>query len=123
MVEDEDYLRETCQEIFAEFGYTVHTAANGEEALRKVTEHGAGIHCVLLDLTMPQMDGEETLHELRRIDAKVRVVISSGYTEAEIAPQFAGKPLFGFLQKPYTLNALTQCLRDAMGDGEIPTEP
>lgn len=44
--------------------------------------------------------------------------MSSGYTESEIAPRFAGKRLSGFLQKPYTLDALTQCLRNALGASE-----
>jgi two-component system cell cycle sensor histidine kinase/response regulator CckA len=44
----------------------------------------------------------------------VRVIMSSGYTESEITPRFAGKRLSGFLQKPYTLDTLTQRLRDAL---------
>ena len=72
---------------------------------------------VILDLTMPYMDGEETFRELRRIDPKVRVIMSSGYTESEIIPRFAGKRLSGFLQKPYTLDTLTQRLRDVLDLG------
>ncbi|HRW65885.1 MAG TPA: response regulator [Candidatus Competibacter sp.] len=123
LVDDEESVRTLGTRMLERIGFKVLIAADGQEALDIYRKRRDEIALILLDLTMPQMDGEETLHELRRIDAKVRVVISSGYTEAEIAPQFAGKPLFGFLQKPYTLNALTQCLRDAMGDGEIPTEP
>lgn len=123
LVDDEESVRTLGTRMLERIGFKVLVAADGQEALDIYRKRRDEIALILLDLTMPQMDGEATLHELRRIDAKVRVVISSGYTEAEIAPQFAGKPLFGFLQKPYTLNALTQCLRDAMGDGEIPTEP
>ncbi|NMQ19541.1 response regulator [Candidatus Competibacter phosphatis] len=123
LVDDEESVRTLGTRMLERIGFKVLVAADGQEALDIYRKRRDEIALILLDLTMPQMDGEATLHELRRIDAKVRVAISSGYTEAEIAPQFAGKPLFGFLQKPYTLNALTQCLRDAMGDGEIPTEP
>nr|HMQ14132.1 response regulator [Candidatus Competibacter phosphatis] len=123
LVDDEESVRTLGTRMLERIGFKVLVAADGQEALDIYRKRRDEIALILLDLTMPQMDGEETLHELRRIDAKVRVVISSGYTEAEIAPQFAGKPLFGFLQKPYTLSALTQCLRDAMGDGEIPAEP
>lgn len=123
LVDDEESVRTLGTRMLERIGFKVLLAADGHEALDVYRNRRDEIALILLDLTMPQMDGEETLHELRRIDAKVRVVISSGYTEAEIAPQFAGKPLFGFLQKPYTLSALTQCLRDAMGDGEIPVEP
>ena len=120
VVDDEESVRTLGTRMLERIGFKVLVAADGQEALDIYRKRRDEIALILLDLTMPQMDGEETLHELRRIDAKVRVVISSGYTETEIAPQFAGKPLFGFLQKPYTLSALTQCLRDAMGDGEIP---
>ena len=96
--------------------------AVGRLALIRITLLIAAlIALVLLDLTMPDLDGEETFRELRRMDPNVCVVMSSGYTESEIAPRFAGKRLSGFLQKPYTLNALTQCLRGALGT-QIPRE-
>ena len=123
LVDDEESVRTLGTRMLERIGFKVLTAADGQEALDIYRNRREEIALVLLDLTMPRMDGEETLHELQRIDPKVRVVISSGYTEGEIAPQFAGKPLFGFLQKPYTLSALMKCLRDAMGDGEIPAEP
>ncbi len=121
LVDDEESVRTLGTRMLERIGLRVLTAADGQEALDIYRNQRHEIALVLLDLTMPHMDGEETLHELRRIDAKVRVVISSGYTESEIAPQFADKPLFGFLQKPYTLSALTQCLHDALGNGETPT--
>ncbi|MDG4554196.1 MAG: response regulator, partial [Candidatus Competibacter sp.] len=123
LVDDEESVRTLGARMLERIGFKVLTAADGQEALALYRNQRDEIALVLLDLTMPGMDGETTLRELRRIDAKVRVVISSGYTEGEIAPRFAGNALSGFLQKPYTLTALTQCLRDAMGDGDIPAEP
>ena len=57
---------------------------------------------VVLDLTMPKMSGEETLLELNKINTKVKILLSSGYSEKEVASRFAGKGASGFLQKPYT---------------------
>ena len=91
-------------------------ATDGQEALELYETRSEDIVLVLLDLTMPYMDGEEAFRQLRRINPKVRVVMTSGYTETEIAPRFAGKRLCGFLQKPYTLDTLTVCLRDALGE-------
>ena len=90
-----------------------------EQQIRASLEARRGeIALVLLDLTMPDLDGEETFHELRQIDPNVRVVMSSGYTESEIIPRFAGQGLTGFLQKPYTTAALIECLRGSLGGSE-----
>jgi DNA-binding response OmpR family regulator len=56
---------------------------------------------VLLDLTMPHMNGEETFRELCQIDARVPVVLMSGFTENGTIDRFAGKGLAGFIQKPF----------------------
>ncbi len=98
-------------------GFKVLIAVDGQQALEIFRELRDEIVLVILDLTMPYMDGEETFRELRRIDPKARVIMSSGYTESEITPRFAGKRLSGFLQKPYTLDTLIQRLRDALERG------
>ncbi|HRD65417.1 MAG TPA: response regulator [Candidatus Competibacter sp.] len=115
LVDDEESVRLMGNRMLERVGFEVLTAVDGREALEIYRERHDDIALVLLDLTMPDLDGEETFRELRRIDPQVQVVMSSGYTESEIAPRFAGKRLSGFLQKPYTLNALTECLRDALG--------
>ena len=75
---------------------------------------------VLLDLTMPRMDGEETFRELRRIRPDVRVIISSGYNEQESTNRFAGKGLAGFIQKPYGVRPLVEKIRQGLGLGAPP---
>jgi len=64
-----------------------------------------------MDLTMPHMDGEQAYRELRRIDPEVKVIMSSGYNEQEVAQKFAGKAICGFLKKPYQLSALQQAIQ------------
>jgi CheY-like chemotaxis protein len=65
---------------------------------------------VLLDLTMPRMDGEETFREMRRIKKDVRVIMASGYNEQEVSQRFVGKGLAGFIQKPFQLKELREAL-------------
>ncbi|MFO1372187.1 MAG: ATP-binding protein [Candidatus Competibacteraceae bacterium] len=122
LVDDEESVRTMGTKMLERLGFKVLTAVDGREALELYRERHDEITLVLLDLTMPYMDGEETFRELRRIEPKVRVVMSSGYTETEIAPRFAGKRLSGFLQKPYALHTLAQCLRGALGDRGISDE-
>ncbi len=100
--------------MLEQLGFRVLTAADGREALAVYRAHMDEITLVLLDLTMPHMDGEETFRELRRLDPEVRVVMSSGYTEQDVTSRFAGKGLAGFLQKPYTLAELTGRLQAAL---------
>jgi len=118
LVDDEESVRTLGSRMLERSGFEVLTAADGREALEIYRVRRAEIALVLLDLTMPEMDGEETFRELRRIDPNVRVVMSSGYTESEITPRFAGKRLTGFLQKPYSMTALMDCLRVPLGGGE-----
>jgi DNA-binding NarL/FixJ family response regulator len=69
---------------------------------------------VVLDLTMPKMDGVETFAELRAIDRDVKVLLVSGYNEQEAVQQFSGKGLAGFLQKPYSIGGMATALRTIM---------
>jgi two-component system cell cycle sensor histidine kinase/response regulator CckA len=64
-------------------------------------EHNEEIVCVLLDLTMPHMNGVEAFRGMRRIKPGVKVVLDSGYNEQDATQRFAGKGLAGFIQKPY----------------------
>ncbi len=76
------------------------------------------ISLVVLDMTMPIMSGEETLP---KIDSRVPVVVSSGYSETEVLRRFAGLRFAAFLQKPFTANTLTQAVTTALA--RIPLAP
>jgi DNA-binding NarL/FixJ family response regulator len=65
-------------------------------------------------MTMPIMGGEETFLALRRIHPGVRIILSSGYNEAETIRRFAGKDIAGFVQKPYTATELAQKVKVAL---------
>jgi CheY-like chemotaxis protein len=116
LVDDEETIRSLGALMLASLGFTVLTAADGLEALDVYAQHADEIALVLVDLTMPRMNGADTLHGLRLLDPSVRVIISSGYTEHDIASRFAGKGPTGFLQKPYTLAQMAERLRVALDD-------
>ena len=69
------------------------------------------VRFVVLDLTMPHMDGEQTYQELRKIDAEVKVIISSGYSEQEVTRKLSGTGYLAFIQKPYTMQAHTEVMK------------
>ncbi|HEY4745372.1 MAG TPA: response regulator, partial [Desulfuromonadaceae bacterium] len=114
LVDDEETIRALGGEMLQMLGFGVLTADNGREALNVYQTHGGEIAAVILDLTMPRMDGEETFRELRRIQPDVRVIMSSGYNEQEVSQRFIGKGLAGFVQKPYNLATLGAVLRQAL---------
>lgn len=97
-------------------------AVNGTEAVDLYKQHFDEIACVLLDLTMPHMDGEETFRELRALDPGVRVIMTSGYNEQDVTQRFAGKGLAGFIQKPYQSVDLGRILRETMNRPMAPVE-
>jgi CheY-like chemotaxis protein len=98
-------------------GFAVLRASDGREAVELFRARASDIVCVLLDLAMPRMDGEETYRELRRIQPGVRVVLASGYSDPEIAQRFRGAGLAGFIAKPYRVEALSAKLREALAPG------
>lgn len=110
VVDDEEPVRILGCRMIDRLGYGVLTAANGTEAVSLYREHQAVIRCVLLDLTMPGMDGREVFEVLRNTDPSVKVVICSGFNEEDVVARFGEWKLAGFLQKPYTLELLASCL-------------
>jgi CheY-like chemotaxis protein len=114
VVDDEETVRAVAARTLESLGFTPLTAADGRDGVRIFGEHAAALRVVLLDLTMPHMNGEETFRELSRIDARVPVVLMSGFTENDTVDRFAGKGLAGFIQKPFDRKQLQAKLRDVL---------
>ncbi len=106
VVDDEETVREVAGEMLKSMGYKVIGAVDGEEALETYERNHTEICAILLDLTMPRMDGSEVIKELRKIDKKVSIIISSGYSEADVSSLLAKDKNTTFLQKPYDRQAL-----------------
>ena len=111
LVDDEETVRTVGRQMLERMGFTVIPAKDGREALDIFRERHQQIDCVVMDLTMPHMDGEEAFREMRRINNNARVVLSSGYHEQEVTQRFKGKGLAGFIQKPYTMAPLRDLMK------------
>jgi PAS domain S-box-containing protein len=123
LVDDEVSIRSVARKTMERSGFQVLTASDGREAIAIFRERASEIVCVVLDLTMPHMDGEETLRELRRIQPTVPVILTSGYSAEEITSRFAGQALAGFIEKPYEIGVLTAKLRDVLTPNGTPLSP
>ena len=107
VVDDEEAVRITTARMLQSLGLEVVCANNGREAVEVFTKR-PDFSAVLLDLTMPLMDGEETFRVLRQLRPGVRVVLMSGFNEQEAMTRFTGKGLAGFVQKPFNVAILRE---------------
>ncbi len=115
VVDDEPFVREMAKKALEHQGYTVLLAESGLGAIDAFRRHPGEIALVVLDLSMPLMSGEEALPELRKIRPEVKVVVSSGYSEAETMTLFRGQRVSGFIQKPYTAKELAESVNARLG--------
>ena len=116
VVDDEEMLRNVAAAMLESGGYEVIMAEDGIDALGKLKKYKDRIDCVLLDMKMPRMGGEEAFTEMRRIKPEIKVLLSSGYNEQTATNRFAGKGLAGFVQKPYTLKKILAKIAETMAD-------
>jgi CheY-like chemotaxis protein len=117
VIDDDQGVREAASRLLEHFGFRVVSAVNGRHGVEVFQQHEAEVVLVLLDMTMPEMNGEETFREIRWIRADVPVILSSGYNEIEATRRFTSKGLAGFLQKPFTPKELCQKLALALKPG------
>jgi two-component system cell cycle sensor histidine kinase/response regulator CckA len=115
LVDDQTTVVQVGKRMLERTGFEVFTATGGREALDIFRRHSDEIDCVLLDLTMPDLGGEETFEALHRIRADVPVILASGYDQDEVERRFAGKGFAGFIHKPYGLKKLTAKIRGVLG--------
>ena len=113
IAEDDDHTRDALREVLTMEGYQVIPASDGLQALELFAAPGAGFRAVLLDFSMPRLDGVETLKRLRARQPDIAVVLMSGFEAEEALERFAGLGISGFLQKPFTPAALLAAMAKA----------
>ena len=113
LVDDEDVIRDAGRAMLQALGMEVLVASDGQEAVEVFQRGIAKVDLVLMDITMPRMDGREAFLAIRELHPSLPIVLSSGYNEQESVQEFLGRDLAGFIQKPYTLHALGSVLQEA----------
>jgi PAS domain S-box-containing protein len=114
-VDDEPAVLETVTIMLERLGFQVLVARDGIEALECFRANADGIGLVLLDLTMPRMDGKEAFLAIRRLKANLPMILSSGYDAQQTMNHLRGPGAPTFLQKPYTLKVLRKTIESALG--------
>ena len=117
LVDDEVLIRDLGKRILARAGYTVVTAANGNEALAAYKSKQNDIAIVILDLIMPEMGGKQCLEEMLKISPQAKVLIASGYSALGPSKEAVEAGAKGFINKPYDMHQMLQIVRHVL-DGE-----
>jgi CheY-like chemotaxis protein len=116
VVDDEDAVRRTVSRVLKVLGCEVLLAEDGTVAVECLRDFRRPIDLVLLDLTMPILDGVQTLRELRRMRPELPVILMSGFAEAHALAKFGEHRLSGFLQKPFTIDELQRRVTSAFAE-------
>ena len=120
LAEDEEAVRTTTAGLLAAGGFKVDPAENGKVAIQKFRAAPGLYQAVLLDLTMPNGDGEDAFHEIKRIRPNTPVLMMSGFSPQAVLDRFTGKGLNGFIQKPFLAEDLITAIRKVL-DGSPKT--
>ena len=116
LVEDDEGAREFAATVLERAGFEVVQAADGVEAMECFEKHAHEIRCVVLDLTMPRMDGVEAARRLRAMSPGLALVLCSGYPEDDAMKRFGVLGIASFLQKPYAPQRLVACVQTALDE-------
>jgi CheY-like chemotaxis protein len=114
LVEDEPGVRGFVQSVLVRSGYEVLAAADGQEALKIVSQREHPVDLLLTDVVMPRMGGTELAGKLREVWPSVRILYMSGYAEAVIVRDGVLDPTVKFLRKPFSPRELLEKIREMM---------
>lgn len=114
VVDDDDAIRVLLEKAFARLGFDGELVDRGEAAVALFAADPDCFDVVIIDMTMPGLSGEETLHALQEINPGVRVLLTSGYSRGEYIRTVPGRVTF--LQKPFRLKALADELWSLLRD-------
>jgi PAS domain S-box-containing protein len=116
VVEDELAVRQVVAATLRSCGYKVLEARSGEEGMRRLRRHEGPLHLLLTDLVMPRMNGRKVADSVRTLYPEVKVVFMSGYTDDALLRHGVSDTQGSFLQKPFTMETLTQEVREVLGE-------
>jgi two-component system, cell cycle sensor histidine kinase and response regulator CckA len=111
IIDDEEAVAKVGEKILKKCGYAIYKAASGKEALKIYQESKSEIALVILDMIMPEMDGQDVYYELRKINPDVKVIIASGYSSDGRIGALLDEGTDGFIQKPFKVAELSQLIR------------
>jgi PAS domain S-box-containing protein len=114
VVDDEPSVRAIARESLARAGFSVLVAEDGPGAVARIRSQDQSIDAVLMDMTMPGMDGVEAMRAMRELVPDLPIILTSGYSEQEAQERCAGAVFTGFIQKPFAPSALVAKMNEVV---------
>jgi len=118
IIEDEEMLRDLIRTILESKGYSVLTAADGEEAVRIFNKHKDQVAAIVSDLGLPKLSGEEIVSHIMQINPEAKIIIASGFIDPNIRLGLEAAGVKEFIQKPYKANEVLKVVRNVIGEGD-----
>lgn len=115
VIDDESPVRNVLSMSLQHLGYTVETAASGDEGLEKFRENEGAFDLVILDMLMPKLSGDQVFVELQKLRSDVNVLIVSGFSSEEAVKRMLAHGGRDFMQKPFTIQELSRKVRECLG--------
>jgi two-component system cell cycle sensor histidine kinase/response regulator CckA len=109
--DDEPPVRTVGRRILEKLGFQVVLAQNGRIAVDEFSRRADEISLVILDLTMPEMTGDQAMAAIRRLRPQVPIVLTSGFGEEEVVERLSNVPIDGFLKKPFRVEEFSSLVR------------
>ena len=106
LVDDEAIVRKTCVRMLTRMGYEVLDAPDGQRAIDLYRQHWQTISVVMLDMIMPEMNGNVIFEQLRAVNPRARVIFSSGYPQDDLVDALSMDSTVAFVKKPFGLKEL-----------------
>jgi len=116
IVEDEPDVLEIAKAILIEYGYSIYTALNGEEAIRVYKKRSDEIQMIFTDVIMPKMGGKELFEKLHSSYPDLKFLFTSGYSMETMDEEFVEKENLKIIQKPYHPNVLISEIQQILSD-------
>jgi len=114
IIDDEELLIKICKMMLKRLGHKVLTAYSGTEGLKIFAANKNQIDLIISDMNMPEMDGQEVVYKLRKIDHRVKVLLSSGALLDSDEKEVINRGFNGFIKKPYNINTLSEKMAEVL---------
>ena len=105
IVDDEPLIRQIVTRILTEANYNVISADSGKKATELYNENKDKIALVILDLTMPDLNGRDTFLELQKVNPNIKAIICSGFINNELVESMGALGIYHFVKKPFTIDS------------------
>ena len=123
VVDDEAIVRSYSKTLFEMHGHQVETFATAAEAIDFYRDNHSHIDLVLLDMIMPQMDGQQLFAELKRINPAIKAMLASGYSVESKVQEIVADGILACLKKPFTYDQLKGKISEMLREGHLLSEP